>query len=61
MLKVKVFDAEHETDLENMVNEFLQTVPETQFKEVKFQVAAAEDADSGETVCCFSAMVLYRK
>jgi hypothetical protein len=61
MLKVKVFDAEHEADLEEEMNTFLAGINELQVQDVKFQVAAAEDSDNGETVCCFSAMVLYRE
>ncbi|HEU5139312.1 MAG TPA: sporulation protein Cse60 [Bacillales bacterium] len=60
MLKVKIFDAEHEADLEEEVNRFLETISESQFNDVKFQVAAAEDTESGEMVCSYSAMVLYR-
>lgn len=61
MLKVKVFDAEHEADLEEELNMFLAGINEAQVQDVQFQVAAAEDTDSGEAVCCFSAMVLYRE
>lgn len=61
MLRVRVFDAEHEADLEDELNDFLATITEAQFRDVKFQVSAAEDTDGGETVCCFSAMVIYRE
>ncbi|HET7580022.1 MAG TPA: sporulation protein Cse60 [Bacillales bacterium] len=61
MLKVKIFDAEHEADLEEEINAFLATITEFQLQDIKFQVAAAEDADGGEAICCFSAMILYRE
>ncbi|HEX7063573.1 MAG TPA: sporulation protein Cse60 [Bacillales bacterium] len=60
MLKVKVFDAEHEADLEDEVNSYLETISETQYKDIKFQVAAAEDSETGEMVCCYSAMLVYK-
>ena len=61
MLQVKIFDAEHEKDLEEAVNQFLETISESQLREIKFQVAAAEDTDFEEVACCYSAMVVYRK
>lgn len=61
MLQVKVFDAEHEKDLEDAVNKFLETIGESQLREIQFQVAAAEDTDFEEVTCSYAAMILYRK
>lgn len=58
MLQVKVFDAEDEMELEEDINEFLQTISEAQLMDIKFQVAGAGDAD--ETWTGFSALILYR-
>ena len=61
MLQVKVFDAEHEKDLEEAVNQFLETISESQLRNIQFQVAGAEDPDYEEAACSFAAMVLYQK
>lgn len=59
MFKVKLFDEEHEKDLEELLNEFLSTIPEHKIKEIKYQVAVSHDKD-GE-IYCFSAMVVYKE
>ncbi len=60
MLQVKLFDFEHEADLEEAVNDFLQTVQAESVVSVDFQVAVADAQRHAETVFCFSAMVVYR-
>lgn len=60
MLQVKVFDFEHEQDLEDAINDFLQTLQASQIIDVKYQVGVAEGPRQEETIFCFSAMVLYR-
>ncbi|HZG60874.1 MAG TPA: sporulation protein Cse60 [Anoxybacillus sp.] len=59
MYKVKIFDQEHEKDLENAVNKFLTGLKEGQLIDIKYEVAAMES--EGEQVYCFSAMVIYRE
>ncbi|WP_062354851.1 sporulation protein Cse60 [Bacillus kwashiorkori] len=59
MVKVKVFDLEHEKDLEFEVNKFLQKIDETQLIDIKYDVAAIAEEDE-EQIYCFSAMVIYR-
>lgn len=59
VLKVAVFDEEHEKDLESEVNHFLSKLTEEQLVEMKYSVAATCDAE-GEQVYCFSALILYR-
>jgi len=55
---VKVFDKEHEKDLEAAVNDFLARLKDGQLIDVKYSVAAMES--EGEQIYCFSAMVIYR-
>ncbi len=58
MYKVKLFDEEHEKDLERAVNAFLVGLKEGQLIDVKYNVAMMES--EGEQIYCFSAMVIYR-
>lgn len=58
MYKVKLFDEEHEKDLERAVNTFLSKLKEGQLINVKYDVAMMES--EGEQIYCFSAMVIYR-
>ena len=60
MLRVKVFDFEHEKDLEEEVNRFLQQLHEDQFIDIKYSVAAMTEEEE-EQIYCFSAMVIYKK
>ncbi|WKB36727.1 sporulation protein Cse60 [Terrilactibacillus sp. S3-3] len=59
MLKVKIFDEEHEKDLENEVNTFLESLDDRQVKSIHYQVAACEDVIDTGTIFCFSALILY--
>lgn len=54
---MKLFDEEHESDLEESLNVFLEKIPEHTIKEIKYQVAVSNDNDGG--IYCFSAMVVY--
>lgn len=58
MVKVKLFDEDHEQDLEESVNAFLATLKENQLIDIKYQVALGTDEEG--QVFCFSAMVIYR-
>ncbi|WP_027409595.1 sporulation protein Cse60 [Anoxybacteroides tepidamans] len=58
MYKVKIFDEEHEKDLEIAVNKFLAGLQEGQLIDIKYDVALMES--EGEQIYCFSAMVIYR-
>jgi len=61
MLAVKIFDEEHEQDLEMAVNQFIESLsPKTKIKDIQFRVAVAEDSD-GDQIFCFSAMIVYEK
>lgn len=54
-MKVKLFDCEDETDLEESVNEFLSTINDV--VDIKYQVSVS--VFSEEQIFCFSAMVVY--
>lgn len=57
-MNVKVFDENHENDLENSINEFLQD-DIYDIIDIKYQVAMAMYAE--EQVYCFSAMIIYKE
>jgi Sporulation protein Cse60 len=58
MIQVKVFDEEHEEDLEATVNDFLAEIDDRQVIDIKYQIAVANNED--EQIYCFSAMVIYK-
>ncbi|MGE8206266.1 sporulation protein Cse60 [Heyndrickxia sp. NPDC080065] len=60
MIQVKLFDYEHEKDLEEDVNHFLSKIEENTLVDIKYHVAVASEEDD-EQIYCFSAMVMYRK
>ena len=55
-MKVKVFDESHEKDLENSINNFLNS-NEFDLIDIKYQVAIAVSGE--EQIYCFSAMIIY--
>jgi hypothetical protein len=56
---VKVFDQEHEKDLEKEMNRFLMGLDERKLVDIKYNVAAMPE-DEEEQIYCFSAMIIYR-
>ena len=56
-MKIKIFDEEDEFDLENDVNEFLES-ENVQVVDIKYQVGVSVFGE--EQVFCFSAMIIYR-
>ena len=54
-MKVKVFDEDHEKDLEVAINKFLETVEE--IYDIKYSVSVAI---SEEQIYCFSALIMYK-
>lgn len=58
-MKVAIFDEEHEKDLQIEVNRFLETITDTQLKDIKYSVSVSTDY-KGEQIYCYSALVLYR-
>ena len=54
-MKVKVFDENHEKDLENSINEF---IIEKYIIDIKFNVSIAISGE--EQIYCFSALIMYK-
>lgn len=53
-MRVKVFDCDHEKDLEDCVNEFIF---DKEIVDIKYQVSIT--ACGEEQLYCFSAMIIY--
>lgn len=53
-MKVKLFDENHEKDLEDSINEFIL---DKEVIDIKYQVAIS--VFSEEQIYCFSALVMY--
>ena len=58
MLKIKMFDEEHEEDLEIVVNEFLMDKKYQNIIDIKYAIASMISKDN-EQIYCYSAMVIY--
>jgi hypothetical protein len=56
---VKIFDEEHEQDLEDSVNNFLRYV--TELIDIKYSVAIMNDHKTNEQIYCYSAMIIYQE
>ncbi len=55
-MRVKLFDENHERDLENSVNMFISTL-KSDIIDIKYQVGVSIFGD--EQIFCFSAMIIY--
>ena len=55
-MKVKMFDENHEKDLEAAINNFLNTI-NSDIIDIKYSVAISVFGE--EQVYCFTAMVIY--
>lgn len=60
MIQVKLFDREHEKDLEKEMNRFLKELDEKKLLDIKYNVAAMPEDEEEEQIYCFSAMIIYR-
>ena len=56
-MKVKIFDENHESDLENSINEFLSTC-NGEIVDIKYQVSIGMFGE--DQIYCFSAMIVYQ-
>ena len=56
IMKVKIFDEEHESDLEKSVNNFLNN-NDIDVIDIKYQVAISVCGE--DQLYCFSAMIIY--
>ncbi|MET3727431.1 hypothetical protein ABID52_001012 [Fictibacillus halophilus] len=62
MIQVKIFDEDHEEDLEIALNEFLSIVPTEKIVDIKYQIAVCDNVHSeDDTMFSFSAMIIYKK
>lgn len=57
-MHVKIFDENHEKDLENSINEFFES-DNYDIIDIKYQVALAVFGE--DQIYCFSAMVIYNE
>ncbi len=57
-MKVKVIDENHEADLENSINEFLQA-DIYDIIDIKYQLAIAVSGE--DQIYCFTAMIMYEE
>ena len=55
---VRVFDEEHELDLEKQVNEFLYDIDEDEIIDIKYSVATLYDGRS--QIYCYSCMITIK-
>jgi hypothetical protein len=60
LIQVRVFDHEHEKDLEQDMNRFLEKLDEKKLLDIKYNVAVIPEEEDEEQIYCFSAMVVYR-
>lgn len=57
-MKVKIFDFEHEKDLEDALNKFFLEHSKTEIKEIQYQTS--HFGINGEQIYSFSCLVLYK-
>ena len=55
---VRVFDEEHELDLEKQVNDFLYDIDEEDIIDIKYSVATLYDGRS--QIYCYSCMIIIK-
>ena len=57
-VKVKIFDEEHDKDLEEAVNGFLEDVKADNLIDIKYQLS--HFSDGPEQIYSYSAMIIYK-
>lgn len=55
---VRIFDENHEEDLEEVINDFLNN-DNIKVIDIKYQVAIMYDYKSLEQIYCYSALIMY--
>ena len=58
MYRVKIFDEEHELDLEDAINDFLECEDISKLIDIKYSVDCIL-SNCGEQIYCYSAMIIY--
>jgi len=57
-IKVKIFDEEHDKDLEEAVNGFLEDIESDNLIDIKYQLS--HFSDGPEQIYSYSAMIVYK-
>ncbi len=57
-MKAKLFDFEHEKDLEEALNKFLTEHPKLELKSIQYQTS--HFGINGEQIYSFSCLILYK-
>lgn len=60
MIKVKMFDCCHELDLEEEMNEFLETIRDEDLLSVEYQTTFLAGDEDEDTIYSYSAMLIYK-
>jgi len=60
VIQVKLFDREHEKDLEKEMNHFLRGLDDRSLLDIKYNVAAFPEEEEEDQIYCFSAMIIYK-
>ncbi|MCI5745017.1 MAG: sporulation protein Cse60 [Erysipelotrichaceae bacterium] len=58
MIKVEIYDEEHEKDLQYKVNSFISSLNENDIVDIKYAINAF--VANQEQIYCYSAMIIYR-
>ncbi|MBR2137844.1 MAG: sporulation protein Cse60 [Bacilli bacterium] len=58
MIKVKIFDEAHESDLQKLINNFLMS-NNCDIMDIQFRTAVSVFGE--EQIYCFSAMIVYKE
>lgn len=56
-MKVKIFDENHEKDLEESINNFIND--NLEIIDIKYQIAISDFTE--DQIYCFSAMIIYKE
>lgn len=59
-MKVKVFDCNHEIELTNKLNDFIEDIENAGMEVIDIKYSTSVCGDCDDTIFCFSALVMYR-
>ena len=59
MLKVKIFDCEHENNLTNKINNFIKEISNEDKEVIDIKYSTSIFINDDEQIFCFSALVMY--
>lgn len=58
-MKVKVFDCNHEKDLEKEINSFIEEISKQDKQVIDIKFSTSVSINDDEQIFCFSALVMY--